>query len=167
MRWKPLPPIDALKSRIKYDPDTGVFHWTFYSRSQRYGGVAGRSCPRGYIRIQHEGQNLQLHRVAWLLMTGEDPGPMQIDHRDGNKSNNRWLNLRKVVPQINSQNMRGPGGNNTSGYLGVSWCKRTGLFRATIKVDGRQKSLKYHATAEVAHAAYLKAKRELHQGCTI
>lgn len=167
MRWKPLPSIDALKSRIKYDPDTGVFHWTFYSRAQRYDGVAGRPCPRGYIRIQHEGQNVQLHRAAWLFMTGDDPGPMQIDHRDGNKSNNRWRNLRKVPPQINSQNKRGPASNNASGYLGVSLDKRCGLYRATIKAGGKQKCLGYFVLAEDASKAYLRAKRVLHPGCTI
>ncbi len=167
MKAKPLPPLKELVERVTYNPKTGIFMWVKYCGAQRYGGTAGRPCPRGYLRIMHKGQNIQMHRVAWLFMTGEDPGQMQVDHRDGNKSNNRWKNLRLVSPVINSQNMREPGQLNTSGYLGVSWCKRTGLFRATIKVDGRQKSLKYHATAELAHEAYLKAKRELHPGCTI
>lgn len=167
MRSKPLPPLADLKARLTYDPKTGIFRWVDYCRSQRYDGVAGWSCPRGYLSITHQGQRIQMHRVAWLFMTGEDPGEMQVDHRDGNKSNNRWKNLRLVNPRTNSQNMRGPGDRNTSGYLGVSWCERTGAFRATIKVNGRQKSLRYHATAELAYAAYLKAKRELHAGCTI
>jgi len=167
MESKPLPDIEALRARVRYDPESGLFHWTHYNRSQRYGGVAGRPCPRGYLRIQHDGQNVQMHRIAWLFMTGEDPHGRQIDHINGDKSDNRWSNLRLVEPVTNSQNFRGPGVLNTSGFLGVSFCKRTGRFRATIRHGQHQRSLGYHETAEKAYAAYLKAKRELHPGCTI
>jgi hypothetical protein len=167
MQSKPLPSLQELKDRLSYDPETGIFKWTFYSRSQRYGGIAGRPCPRGYIKIQHNGQNIQMHRIAWLFMTGEDPHGKQIDHLNGNKSDNRWANLRLVEPAINSQNFRRPGLNNTSGFLGVSFCTRTGRFRAYINVNQKFRALGYHDTAEAAHAAYLKAKRELHPGCTI
>lgn len=167
MKWKPLPSLEVLSAIVRYEPDTGLFYWIEWNRSQRQGGIAGSPRKGGYLSIKVNGQNIQMHRVAWLFMTGQDPRELQIDHRDGVKSNNRWKNLRPATPQFNSQNMREPSRRNRSGFLGVSLDKRCGLYRATIKVDKCQKCLGYYARAEDASAAYVAAKRRLHPGCTI
>jgi AP2 domain len=51
--------------------------------------------------------------------------------------------------------------------MGVSIDKRDGAFRADITVDGKAYSLGRHGTPELAHEAYLDAKRLRHKGCTI
>ena len=66
----------------------------------------------------------------------------------------------------NLQNRRHAPANSTTGYLGVSLGKKR-RYRASIKANGRNVHLGYFKTAEEAHAAYLVAKRQMHQGCTI
>lgn len=90
----------------------------------------------------------------------------EIDHRDTNGMNNRWLNLRDIPHAINMQNSRKARSVNRSGLLGVS-AHKNGRFRATIVVGGRQKHLGYHDTPEQAHQAYVNEKRALHPGCTL
>jgi len=98
-------------------------------------------------------------------MTGEWP-VHSIDHRDGNKLNNRWTNLRMVTHKTNCENRVKPNRNSTSGILGVSAAK-DGTYKARICSDGAITHLGTFATAEIAQSAYLEAKRRLHGGCTI
>jgi len=66
---------------------------------------------------------------------------------------------------VNLQNIRRARSDNRSGLLGVARDK-TG-FRAVIKVAGKQKYLGTFPTPELAHSAYLSAKRLLHEGNTL
>jgi len=92
-------------------------------------------------------------------MTGTWP-QNEIDHIDGNKSNNRFRNLRDVTRSANNQNRRRPDRGNKSGFLGVK-CHRKS-FVARIRIDGKQIHLGVFSTAIDAHRAYIKAKRNLH-----
>lgn len=79
------------------------------------------------------------HRIAWLLATGEWPRD-QIDHIDGDRANNRFVNLREANHAINNRNAR-MRTNNTSGVCGVNWDSAKGKWRATININGRKKEL--------------------------
>jgi len=103
--------------------------------------------------------------MAWLYMTGSWPAA-EIDHRNGNKSDNRWENLRDVQPVVNQQNKRRAQSNSKTGFLGVM-VSGDGRFCARIRVNGRNKHLGSFRSPELAHAAYLMAKRELHEGGTL
>lgn len=65
------------------------------------------------------------------------------------------------------QNRRTATRGSLSGLLGAHLHKATGLWHAVIKTSGKVTSLGYHKTPEEAHAAYIKAKRELHVGNTL
>ena len=54
-----------------------------------------------------------------------------VDHIDGNRSNNRWANLREATRKTNARNMKRPS-NNTSAVAGVSWHKKAGKWRAFL-----------------------------------
>jgi hypothetical protein len=99
-------------------------------------------------------------------MTGEWPQG-EVDHINGVPSDNRWSNLRDVGRTKNAQNIRKPKSNGQSGFLGVSHRKDTGRYQAFITVERKRKTLGCYATAEAAHAAYLEAKRQLHEGNTL
>lgn len=108
-------------------------------------------------RIGHgKRRTVLLHRVIM-----GDPAGLQVDHRDGDGLNDRRFNLRNATRSQNLQNQR-TGDNNTSGFKGVSWCKRDGKWRAHIRLDGKHHSLGYHDTPEAAHAAYCEASAFLH-----
>lgn len=53
--------------------------------------------------------------------------------------------------------------DNESGLLGVRWHKRDRRWHARIMVDGAPKHLGSFGTSDEAQAAYLAAKRQLHE----
>ena len=106
------------------------------------------------------------YRLAWLYVHGKLPDG-DIDHINGKPSDDRIKNLRDVSRSVNLQNQRAARSNNSSGLLGVFFQKTMNKWTSKIQLDWKTKSLGYFDTAEEAHAAYLKAKRELHEGCTI
>lgn len=155
-----------LKELLDYEPETGVFSWKVSRRGVRPGRT-GNVRPDGYIRIGIDGVSYLAHRLAWLYMTGAWPS-IDVDHFDGNPSNNRFSNLRDVSQQTNLQNFRtATRRNRSSSLLGVSYHARDELWRARIHIDGKERNIGYYKTSEEAHAAYLEAKRKWHEGCTI
>ena len=161
---KPTPSIAVLKTLLSYDPETGHFTW-LQDRARgkvKAGARAGTwSNSTGYIYIRVLDTSFGAHRLAFLFMTGETP-PHDVDHINGVRDDNRWVNLRLATPGQNRQNRRSPQRTSSTGYLGVSFDKSRGKFFASIMVNRRQKNLGRYATAEEAHAAYVRAKRELH-----
>lgn len=160
-----------LKELLHYDPDTGIFVWIAKShpRANRIciGDVAGSLHGEGYTQIGIDGTNYLAHRLAWLYVHGPIPYEMDVDHRDGNRSRNAIANLRIGSRKQNIQNQRRPHKRTTTGYLGVHLRKDTGRFAAYINESRKRRYLGNFDTAEEAHGAYLAAKRELHEFCTI
>lgn len=153
-----------LRELLDYDPETGAFTWRVPRQHRPAGLPAGTKTRIGYLVIRVDGHVHNAHRLAWLHMTGEFPAAT-IDHMDGDKSNNRWVNLRDVPQRVNSQNHRKAQGS--AGLLGACWNKRTKNWRAVITVDDKQVHVGTFPTPELAHAAYVDAKRRLHEGCTL
>jgi hypothetical protein len=156
-----------LKELLTYDPETGDFFWIANPRRRALpeGNKAGTTNEsRGCRQIGINQRFYRSHRLAWLYMTGEWP-KHEIDHIDGNPSNNCFSNLRDVPRGVNQQNIRKPLKNNSVGYLGVK--KVNNRFAARLWANKVQHHLGYFATPEEAHAAYLIAKRRMHPGCTI
>lgn len=86
------------------------------------------------------------------------PDGMVIDHINRNGLDNREINLRVATHQQNSCNRTQPR-NNTSGFKGVFREKRTGKWRACIRVNGRREYLGTYETKEQAAHAYDAAAR--------
>lgn len=103
---------------------------------------------------------MKAHRLAWFFMTGEWP-ILDIDHINGDRSDNRWSNLRLANDSQNGANKRRYK-NNKSGFKGVIWDARHKRFKAQLKKDGKVLNLGRYHTAEEAHEAYCKAAATLH-----
>ena len=72
------------------------------------------------------------HRLAWMYTYGKFPDSgMEIDHIDGDGTNNSLRNLREVTSSENKQNMS-LGSDNTSGVVGVNWHKGGKKWMASI-----------------------------------
>ncbi|MDT4872900.1 AP2 domain protein [compost metagenome] len=97
-----------------------------------------------------------MHR--WLVLGREKGGG--VDHRDGNKLDNRRGNLRQATQGQNAKNTR-LARNNTSGFKGVSRTAE-GRWRARITVDRKEIRLGVFGTPEEAAAAYDKAAKQMH-----
>ena len=152
-----------LHELLSYDPETGIMRWRVNKGAVRAGQIAG-NLTRGYLQLMVDGHPTVVHRFIWFYVYGKWPD-RNIDHIDGNKSNNRLCNLRDVTQAMNIQNEIKPRSNNKSGFLGVK--ANRGLWKAEISVHGKTKFLGRFKTPEEAHQVYLEAKRRLHPGCTI
>lgn len=149
---------------LHYDPETGFFSRIGLcgTRIDLVGKIAGGPTSDGYMRVAVDDRRYRAHRLAWFYMNGEWP-LMEIDHRDTNPKNNRWDNLREVNSSINKQNRRKSNKNSMVPFLGVSNAPCCDRFIARIDGD----HIGVFDTPEDAHAAYVKVKRERHEGCTI
>lgn len=131
-----------LKQLIHYDPETGDFTWKVNRGKAAPGKLAGHICfknTKQYRIIGVNGRIDRAHRLAWLYMTGSWPTD-EIDHINGDGTDNRWVNLRQVDRQENCRNMR-IHNHNTSGVAGVSWRHQRSSWRAYIMIDNKQKNL--------------------------
>lgn len=158
---------NQLKDVLHYSPDTGVFVWrkkadvSSLGGNTRVGNPAGYLC-RGYLRIKVNGKTYQANRLAWIYMFGVNPSGV-VDHIDHDTTNNSISNLRDVSVAGNAQNqIKAHKANKTSGLLGVSYCKVSRKYMATISVNGKNIHLGSHINPLKAHEIYLSAKRQLH-----
>lgn len=158
--------LNHLHEILEYGQDTGIFVWkTDRSKAVKAGRIAGcREKHIGYITIGIEGKIYKAHRLAWFHVHQEWPNGL-IDHINGDKSDNRIVNLRVVEADGNSQNIRKPNRRNKSGFMGVIWYQNK--WRAGMSLNGKSKWLGDYATPEEAHRVYLDAKRKYHAACTI
>lgn len=144
--------FERLNELLEYNPDTGVFSRLISNRRWKAGEPVGSVAGGGYVILKLDGVKYYAHRLAWLYMTGEWP-KQNIDHRDGDKANNRFTNLRDVGQSENLLNLHRPNAGNTSGFLGVSPCgKRWAAF-----LSG--KYLGVRDTPELASQLYLETKQ--------
>ena len=113
---------EGLHRLLCYNPLSGNFMWRIASNNRiRVGGIAGtflyRKGRQARIHIKIYGNIYQAHRLAFLYIRGYWPRD-EIDHKDGDGCNNRWLNLRGATRSQNAAN-RSVNGNNKLGIMGV------------------------------------------------
>ena len=155
----PMPPYDELSRHLKYDPITGVATWLVSLGAAKAGAPAG-SYSNGYITIQYNTRTYKAHRLFWFLQTGHDPGALEVDHIDRNKSNNKFCNLRLADKSQQGGNKTEPI-NNTSGQKGVYWHKHKQRYHAEIFFKNKKLSLGYYKIFEQAVAARQAKELEL------
>lgn len=129
-----------LKSVLKYNKRTGVFTWAKdIGCKMKQGDIAGCNLTLfgiTYRSIRMSPKQYLAHRLAWLYIYGEFP-KNQIDHINGDGTDNRIVNLRDVTAAENMKNQT-IYKNNTSGAVGVRWNKRDRKWRAHINNNKKQ-----------------------------
>lgn len=143
--------IDALKSLLRYEPDTGEIHWIAKGKGKIKKKAAGTKLYSGYLGICIGPKRWQAHRIAWALHHGTWP-KNQIDHINGIKTDNRIVNLREATNSQNGKNL-GLSKANKTGVKGVCWNEKHKSFRAYIKVEHKQMYLGTFKTLESATKA--------------
>lgn len=152
--------IAWLRSVISHDPQTGKLYWKKRTlensvdlramcifNAQFAGKEAFCRLDRnGYLIGQVGGHRTRIgyfaHRLLWALEFGSWPDD-EIDHINGNRRDNRIINLRCVTRAENARNLRRPR-RNTSGVAGVSMRKATGQWYAYIRAEGGMRSLGFY-----------------------
>jgi len=147
-----------LKEIVKYDPETGVFVWIKTGPRRVVGAPAGSLTTNGYASIMINYKNYLAHRLVWLYMTGD--WPLQIDHINRNRSDNRYDNLRECTRSQNMRNARIPS-HNSSGFKGVSWLKSKNKWRSYITVKRKYIHIGYYDDPVIAAKAYDEKAKEL------
>lgn len=157
-----------LRKMVVSNVETGIIFWAKRERSNfhsdkdwktwntRFAGKqAFNTASMGY-RIGHfQGRMIQAHKVIWALANGVWPVyPEQIDHINGDRSDNRLANLRLVSPSANRRNMRRPA-HNTSGHVGVYWNRQRSAWQAQASDGKKTVCLGRFTTVEEAVAARL------------
>lgn len=130
----------------------------FSDRGGRLHEVQGTLDKDGYVkvtlRVDGTREYWRLHRVILLTFVGSSV--KQVNHKDGNKQNNRLDNLEYCTARENSCHNRLHDGC----LIGVCWSSWHCKWRAYIRQGGRQKHLGYFEEYEDARQAYLhEAKR--------
>lgn len=155
---KYLPSYDEINKNFSYDSNTGLITRKLrVANCSKVGEIAGYINDHGYVIIKYLGDAYKAHRLAWLLHYKVWP-EKDIDHIDGNKSNNSIINLRDVSRSTNILNTKHTS-NNKSGYRGVSI--HNGKWRARLMLNGVSKIIGMYDTPEEASEAYLEYKASL------
>jgi len=150
---KLLPSLDFVNKYLSYEPDTGLFRWKVTNGPCVAGSVAGYKTD--YVRIRLKGHMYMAHRLAWLIITGEDPKEKLVHHKDINKMNNRADNLELAD-------------HSTNGCVTVKGepkCyQRTGrkrdCYQACFTLNRKKVLVGTFKTAEEASKAGRKARRK-------
>tara|TARA_X000001316_G_C922015_1_gene36748 strand:- start:351 stop:908 length:558 start_codon:yes stop_codon:yes gene_type:complete len=165
--------LKELPNMLSYDKKTGALQWkTLPERlfsHERYCRAwnkvyAGKPAfttrhSAGYFHSSIRGKQYLAHRIIWAIQTGEWPDG-QIDHINGDRSDNRWENLRVVSHAENMRNMK-ISHQNKSGYVGVFWNEANKKWRADICKDGITHRLGEFTQKVDAIAARASAERRL------
>jgi hypothetical protein len=146
-----------LQDAMDFYPDEGIMRWRFCrGRLAKAGTVAGNVRPDGYVQIKIDQSTYLRSRLAWLFVHGR--WPTEIDHINGDRSDDRLENLREATRSQNISNCRQRVGS--SGFRGVS--KHGNRFVAKITQGGNEHYLGTFPTAEAAAEAYRVASEKLH-----
>lgn len=169
-----LPSADFLRSILSYNADTGVLTWKSRPgastsdrcfNAQFAGKPVGSRSKRHLMACvkspEHGKQRYLAHRVIWKIVTGDEPPPL-LDHRNGDGTDNRWVNLRAAT---DSQNLCNTplSGRNTSGFKGVTYNKQIGRWVGAVVKDYESHFAGCFDTAEQANAAVMALREKLHE----
>ena len=105
---------------------------------------------KGFYAVSSSG--IRMHRFLLGAKSGEI-----VDHVDGNGLNNTRANIRIGTQSQNCVNRKTTPGKHLRGTR-----PKKGKWQAYIKYKGKQRSLGYFATENLAHLAYLEEASRLH-----
>lgn len=147
-----LPPLDTLAEWFVCDPEAGALFWR---KSPRRGIAAGARAGYvefdGYTVVCVRRRRMHVHRVIYAMATGN--ACSVVDHRNGIRSDNRLANLRAATASQNGAN-RSAQVNSKLGIKGVDFHKKSGRFRAQIRVEGAKIHLGLFRSPDDAARAY-------------
>lgn len=144
---------ESLQKVLRYDRESGLVTHRYDSASGLAGTTVGYPHKEGYLSVSLGRKEYLLHRIIWVMETGETPN--QVDHINHIRNDNRWSNLRNVTSRQNQMNM-GLSSNTSSKVNGVRILP-SGRFQAHITVNRKQIGLGTYDTLEEALLARKQA----------
>lgn len=129
------------------------------ANSVKAGDKVGSSNKQGYREFSFKGSRYYCHRVVWYLNTGKFP-ELEIDHIDGDKSNNDFGNLREVTREENLRNTKSHK-DSKSRFKGISFEKQRSLWRARCYFEGKSYCGGFYKTETEAAKKYDELAKSL------
>ena len=144
-----------------FDYQDGKLLWSKMCgcRSDLVGKEAGSVNEQNYRRIKIDNKLYMAHRVVFMYHYGYMP--LEVDHIDCDRQNNRIENLRAVSKKENCWNRKMPT-NNTSGIKGVCWHKSTNRWYVQLQVNKKMKYLGIYEDIELAELVAIEARAKYH-----
>ena len=146
---------EELLDILNYDPNSGEFVWKHSSPTTKAGEVAGKIYQNGYRYIAIANTYYPAALLAWIYITGQDPGGI-IDHKNSDKLDDRFINLRPATHSQNHANIPKPK-HNKSGIKGVFWNSQKRKWHARITIDYKTKHIGFFDDIVDAALAYRSA----------
>jgi hypothetical protein len=148
---------DTLFDVLDYDHETGILRWKAVTNRKR-GDLAGREVgypgTGGYLQMEFKSKYYAVHRVCFYLYHGRWPNG-QIDHINGNRTDNRISNLREVTKNQNAQNQREHREGKLWGAI-YHKNKQARPWLARLSIKGKGYCAGYHETQYQAHLAAIE-----------
>lgn len=149
-----------MKSTLIFHPEKGLI-----DRKMPFGQIRvsiGCLTKGGYMQVWNGSKVDYAHRMIWVHVNGPIPGHMEIDHINGNRSDNRLANLRLATAGQNQENRDPKKTKSSSGEKGVYWRTQIGRWVAEIHKDKKKHYLGSFDTVQEAKAAYCAAAAIFH-----
>ena len=151
---------DELEKYIDYDPETGKLTRKISGGNRKAGQetTSLKNCGHGLTMVNKK--RYASHRLAWRLYYGSWPSK-NIDHINGNPSDNRIVNLRDVSQRENNSNRSK---HRNGKMVGVYFSKPHQRWMSRIGIGKKTKYLGLFNTELEGHKAYIKALKDLENG---
>lgn len=151
--------IDQKLVQDYFDYKDGVLIWKKSTGPRSVIGSAVSSLTsHGYIALKFMGKSYKAHQIIFLWHHGYIP--LEIDHINNKRNDNRIENLRETSRKLNCAN-QSIQKRSLSGYKGVTKLKHLEKWRARIKHDKKEIYLGIFDSAKNAADAYNKKAYEL------
>lgn len=151
---------DYLKSIFEYRDGELCWKIKFVDKVTVGDKAGGIDCSTNYKRVKIHRKTYALHRLIFLFNHGYLP--KQVDHIDGNRSNNKIENLREASSSQNSHNQK-LRVTNTSSIKNVSWSKVRKKWNVSLMVNYKRIILGFFNDIELAELVSIEA-REIYHG---
>jgi hypothetical protein len=162
--------MQYLVNLVDYNPKTGSLTWKRRDEvcpgdkifNIRYADKECGTLVNGYMQIRFRVDNqpfmVKVHRLVWFIVNGKLP-EKDIDHINGEKLDNRIINLRDVPKSVNSRNKKLQS-NNTSGITGVSWNSRYKKWVVQVRVERKHHHLGYFDDINTAEKVVIEFRKQ-------
>lgn len=121
--------------------------------------IDGLDC-HGYKRVRYNGKLYRVHRIIFSMHYGYMP--KYIDHKNGNRSDNRIENLREANAVENACN-RSIQSNNRTKVKGVCWKKQIKHYEVSVQVNKIKHYCGIYKDLELAELVAVMAREKYHK----